>query len=170
MLLAAINKIRLQYVNIQNLVLYIVAWWTSVLFMNEALAYSFSLLMFHFLLSNQMLSDFIFMLKVAMIGIAVDGLLINSGVFHFSEAPYWLMLLWCHFAIALRYSFSFAQKQPVYLNAVLGGIAGCVSYLVGAYCEATRIPLGYWITGVISFCTWFVLFPIFVHASKRTVE
>lgn len=170
MLLSKIDKLTAQYLTIVNLVMFQCVWWLSILYQNAALGLSLSLLMFHFLLSNRMKSDLMLMLKVALVGIVVDSLLIYVGVFVFSETPYWLILLWCHFGISLRYSMAFAQKLPWYINGLIGGVFGCLSYLAGARFGAVHLPLEYFTSVMILFAIWLVIFPMFVNVSRRMLK
>ncbi|MFT5789195.1 MAG: hypothetical protein ACI8SJ_001310 [Shewanella sp.] len=170
MFLAKVGKLTSQYINIVNLVMFQGVWWLSILYQNAAFGFSLGLLLFHFMLSSRMQSDVILMLKVVLLGIAVDSLLTYGGIFHFSETPYWLILLWCHFAISLGYSLAFTQKLPWYINALLGGVFGCLSYLAGARFDAVHLPLEYLTSAMILFAIWIVIFPMFVYVSRRTLK
>lgn len=167
---ACVDKLASQYLTVVNLLMFQCVWWLSILYQNSALGLSLGLLLFHFILSSRMQLDFMLMLKVVLLGMAVDSGLIFSGVFHFSETPYWLILLWCHFAISLGYSLAFTQKLPWYINALLGGVFGCISYLAGARFDAVQLPLEYLSSAMILFAIWSVIFPIFVNISRRMLK
>ncbi|WOT06883.1 DUF2878 domain-containing protein [Shewanella youngdeokensis] len=166
-MLTQIYKLAAQHLTIVNLVMFQSVWWMSILYQNRFISLSFALLLIHFMLSSRRQSDLALMFTVTAVGAVIDPLLIYVGVFVFSEPPYWLLLLWCHFAISLRYSMGFTQKLPWYTNAIIGGVFGCLSYLAGARFNVVHLPLAYFTSVMILFAIWFVIFPMFVTASRR---
>ncbi|MGS0724255.1 DUF2878 domain-containing protein, partial [Shewanella sp. 30m-9] len=101
------------------------------------------------------------------IGITVDSLLVWFGVFKFDNMPYWLGLLWLYFALCLDYSLALFRKFPLLLQAILGGIFGCLSYLAGAKFDAVMLPLGEVWSGLILVLIWSCLFPVLLIISSR---
>ena len=167
MLLARRGKLTTTQLNLINLLMFQAVWWLSILYQNSVLAISSGLLLLHFALSSHRQSDLLSMVKVVACGVIIDSLLTYMQLFEFQYIPYWLGLLWCHFAISLRYSLAFTQRLPFYINAILGGVFGCISYLAGARFGAVVLPQEYLTSVMILFSVWFVIFPIFVNVSRQ---
>ncbi|WP_220770694.1 DUF2878 domain-containing protein [Shewanella sp. MBTL60-007] len=158
------------HLNMINLVMFQGVWWLSILYQNSALWLTVPLLLLHLYLSPNHLQDIRLMLKVASFGFFFDCALMLSGVFQFLPFPIWLLLIWCHFAISLSYSLTFAQKLNWTVNAILGGVFGCMSYLAGARFGAVELPLGLFSSAVILFVAWLVMFPMFVNVSRSNAS
>ena len=85
----------------------------------------------HFYLVADRAGEFRRLLPVAMAGITVDVVLTLTGVFDFDAStivPLWLIVLWWVFAAAIYRSFA-KIGQPLWLAAVLGGIAVPFNYM-----------------------------------------
>ena len=159
-------KFAQQHLIVINLLMFQAVWWLSILYLNSSLWLTIPLLLVHFGLSSEVRQDLSLMLKVAIFGFAFDSALMLAGVFQFQQFPFWLLLIWCHFAISLRYSLGFAHKLNWQFNALLGGIFGCLSYLAGARFEAVVLPLELFYSALILFFVWLVMFPMFVNVSR----
>lgn len=155
-----------QHLVVLNLLMFQVVWWLSILYLNSSLWLTIPLLLVHFSLSSAVRKDFGLMLKIAIFGFAFDNALMFAGVFQFQQFPFWLLLIWCHFAISLRYSLGFTQKLSWQLNALLGGVFGCLSYLAGARFEAVVLPFEVFYSALILFFVWLVMFPMFVNVTR----
>ena len=166
MIVAQRGKLTTAQLNLLNLLMFQAVWWLSILYQNSVLVISLGLLLIHFALSSNRQADLLCMLKVVACGLVIDSTLTLMNVFQFQTTPYWLALIWCHFALSLRYSLAFAQKLPFYLNAILGGVFGCMSYLAGERFDAVQLPMDYLGSAMILLSIWFVIFPIFVNVSK----
>lgn len=72
---------------------------------------------------------------VTLFGCWMDAALFRVGVFTASHElfllPSWLLFLWMNFALALRFAFAFLHRNLA-IAAVVGGVAGPVSYWIGA--------------------------------------
>ncbi|HEX4937627.1 MAG TPA: DUF2878 domain-containing protein [Candidatus Kapabacteria bacterium] len=87
--------------------------------------------------------EWLFILALGSVGIALDFLFMKSGVFHIDGhdfPPPWLMLVWLLFASTLNHSLRWLD-QRLWLAAVLGAIAAPLSYLAGARLGALQIEL-----------------------------
>ncbi|ESE41931.1 putative periplasmic protein [Shewanella decolorationis S12] len=148
-------------------------WWTSVLFGNSTLLLSIPLLVVHFMLlpwvetARAIPRDLSTMLKVGLLGMAIDGLLIWMGIFEFPVFPGWLACLWLHFAVSLHHSLSFIRTFAIVLQAILGGVFGCLSYLAGARLYAVNLPFGEGISVIILAVIWAILLPVFIYLSRN---
>ena len=165
-MMAKSNRLIQSHLALINLLMFQAVWWLSVLYQNQSLWLSVSLLLVHFAISSDVRQDMSLILKVALFGFTFDCLLMFVGVFQFQPFPFWLLAIWCHFAISLRYSLAFTQKLSWQINAILGGVFGCLSYLAGARFEAVLLPLELLSSGLILFFVWLVMFPMFVHISR----
>jgi hypothetical protein len=150
-----------------NAVCFQLVWWAGVLAHNQLILLSILLLICHFLLSKSVRHDALVMCVCGAIGITVDSLLVWFGVFKFDNMPYWLGLLWLYFALCLDYSLALFRKFPLLLQAILGGIFGCLSYLAGAKFDAVMLPLGEVWSGLILVLIWSCLFPVLLIISSR---
>ncbi len=153
-----------------NALTFQLVWWSSVLYGNQALALLCLLLMLHFGLSPSPMKDAGLMIRFSLIGWLVDGLLAFAGVFSFTAFPFWLLLLWLHFSITLHHSLSFCRRLPGWVQAVLGGVAGCLSYLGGARFGAVALPLGHIASAAILMIIWSVLLPLGCRLADSTAE
>ena len=150
-----------------NAVCFQLVWWAGVLAQNQLLLLSILLILSHFLLSPSARHDALVMGVCGAIGIAVDSLLVWFGVFEFANIPYWLGLLWLYFALCLDYSLSVFRKFPLWLQSVLGGVFGCLSYLAGAKFDAVELPLGDAWSALILALIWSGLFPVLLIISSK---
>ncbi|WP_394129651.1 DUF2878 domain-containing protein [Shewanella maritima] len=141
-------------------------WWLGVLYDNQYLWLSTTVIAVHVLLSKQKQVDVITLLACAIIGISIDGMLVLSGVFHFAQSPIWLMCLWCIFALSLNYSLAAFKRLPTLLQATLGGVFGALSYIAGAKFEAVSFPLDLFLTSILLFLIWSALFPVLLFISS----
>ncbi len=71
-------------------------------------------------------------------GLVIDSLLQYFSIIHFygwalwKLSPFWLWMLWVLFAMTLNASLEFLQPLPWWVSAILGGVAGPLTYLAGA--------------------------------------
>ncbi|MBR9726585.1 DUF2878 domain-containing protein [Shewanella intestini] len=137
-------------------------WWLGVLYHNQFVAISLSIIAIHFLLSSQKLKDAKLMAIVAITGMVIDSLLTLSGVFIFNVTPYWLGLLWMMFALSLPYSLAFLTRIPVGYQALAGGVSGAMSYLAGAKLLAVDLGYGFVTSTILLVVIWSLLLPVLV--------
>nr|WP_282450094.1 DUF2878 domain-containing protein [Microbulbifer sp. CAU 1566] len=85
--------------------------------------------------SHSVLRTLLWLILVSTLGVAMDSLLFQYGLFQttdaFSIIPLWLAMLWVNFALALRFAFVFLQKN-LWLAALFGLTGGPLSYFIGA--------------------------------------
>ncbi|WP_137222495.1 DUF2878 domain-containing protein [Shewanella sp. MEBiC00475] len=150
-----------------NAVCFQLVWWAGVLGHNQLVLLSILLIISHFLLSTSVRHDVRVMCVCGGIGIIVDSLLTGFGVFEFNIIPYWLGLLWLYFALSLHYSLAIFRTFPIWLQSLLGGLFGCLSYMAGAKFDAVVLPLGNVWSVFILALIWSGLFPVLLHISHR---
>lgn len=107
---------------------------------------------------------------VAVSGCVMDATLFDVGVFasgaEYTLLPLWLGFLWVNFALALRFAFSFLQRN-LWVAAVLGMVGGPLSYLLGAKINSDVIlaePL--LSTLVILAGLWGVFLPLIMRCAR----
>lgn len=107
-------------------------------------------------------ADIRLVLLVCVLGSVIDSVLLNVGVFAFDSPgkiiPFWLMLLWALLATTLNHCLAWTAK-PLWLCAVLGAVAGPLSYYAGQRLDAVAFPLGLWPTLIGLGVVWGALFP-----------
>ncbi|UJF21558.1 DUF2878 domain-containing protein [Shewanella sp. OMA3-2] len=142
-------------------------WWLGVLYHNQFIFVSLMLIGLHFLISDHKRADLVILLVITTLGVAVDVGLTYFGVFVFTAIPWWLLLLWGYFSLTLNSSLGFAHKLNMPVQAIVGGVSGCLSYLGGAKFAAVALPLGLTYSAIILAVIWSVLFPVLLHISAR---
>lgn len=124
------------------------------------------LLLGHFMLTPSRVMD-MRILSLALLGLAVDGLLTVSGVFAFHYWPWWLVLLWCGFVVTLGHSLRWLKRLPIALQALLGAVAGPSSYITGWRLAAVDLPLGIWPSVAILAPVWACLLVTLVWLESK---
>ncbi|MEX2962295.1 DUF2878 domain-containing protein [Microbulbifer sp. TYP-18] len=125
-----------------NALLFDIAWPLCVLVDNLALVCAFTLLNLyvHLRFIANLPHEFLWVGMIWVFGVLIDGFLFSQGLMINIDGskfpPFWLLLLWVNFAMALRYAFFFLQKN-LWLAAAVGGVAGPFSYYMGAWLNGT---------------------------------
>lgn len=155
---------------IVNLIGFQLCWWLAVLLQQQSLPWLVLLLCTHLLLHSDRLRELRLILIAATLGYLVDSFLLLGGVFHFDSSPavppLWLALLWCCFAATLRQGLKPLASHP-YLSALLGGVAGSGSYLLGARLGAVELGYSDSASALILASIWAVLLPTLLRLSQR---
>jgi len=146
-----------------------IIWFAAILGQNRLWLLLIALLLSHRLISHTWKTD-IKILPIALLGFAGDLLLTALGVFDFAHFPFWLAAIWIGFALTLLYSMAWLERFNIYWQALIGGMAGCASYLAGARLEAVELPLGMWMTGTMLAAYWAVLLPSMLLVKKRLIR
>jgi hypothetical protein len=125
--------------------------------------------------SADRISDVRLFLAVAVIGFCVDTVNLRFGVFALIGAPrfphlcpLWLVALWAMFGTTLRGSLSWLAGR-YWLAALLGAVAGPLSYLGGAKLGAVSLPASRAFSVAALAVAWAVAMPLFVwlaHGSR----
>lgn len=163
---AATNSMTLKKLML-NVVSFQAIWWLGVLYQNQFVLISMMLIGLHFLLSAQKKIDAVILLTVTALGASVDVGLTYFGVFVFASIPWWLLLLWGYFSLTLNSSLGFTHKFNLPVQAIIGGVSGCLSYLAGAKFDAVVLPLGLTYSAIILAVIWSVLFPVLLYIAAR---
>jgi len=107
-------------------------------------AFALLLIAVHIVRAPKPLEELKFVAGVTLIGTLWESVLVNarllsypSGMLDAHLAPYWIIALWALFAAQFNTSYVWL-KQRVGLGAVLGAVAGPVSFHAGAALHALR--------------------------------
>jgi hypothetical protein len=125
--------------------------------------------------SGERTGDVRLFLAVALIGFGLDTANLRLGVFTLIGAPrfphlcpVWLVALWAIFGTTLRGSLSWLADR-YWLAALLGAVAGPLSYLGGAKLGAVSLPTNRAFSVAALTVAWAVAMPLFVwlaHGSR----
>lgn len=126
-----------------NFLLFQAAWFSSVLGAANGLpivgpAVVVLVIAVHLFTTKQPRSEFLLVLACGLIGALFDSTLIMagwvaypSGMFADGVAPYWIIAMWMSFATTINVSLFWLRGRP-WLTAVVGFVAGPMTYLAGA--------------------------------------
>lgn len=149
-----------------NILLFQSVWWLLVLKGNSAIGIALVIIIFHLLLSPRKKADLLLVSILAPLGMLIDASLTSINIFSFEQIPYWLGCLWVMFALTFNHSLSPLCRAPVYIQALLGGIFGSISYYSGSLLNAVILPQNKTITLIVLFIVWLVLFPLQILISN----
>jgi len=72
-------------------------------------------------------------------------------------------VIWAGFVLSLFYSLAWLQKfKPIY-QALIGGLAGSLSYFAGAKLGALSFNYSLFFSFLLVWIIWIVLLPLLVH-------
>ena len=125
-----------------NFVLFQLGWFACILgaahgYVGWAVLFCLAVAAFHLWQSSEPMQEGMLLLKILALGIFADTLLLQTGSLVFeskglvpSLSPIWMWSLWVILGCTLNESMSWLRGRYV-LAAVLGAIAGPLSYLAG---------------------------------------
>lgn len=109
----------------------------------------------------------VLMLAIGFLACALlEPLWLGLGVISYTDwtsswlAPGWIWALWGGFALSFFYCLRWLQRRPV-IAALLGGIGGGVSVIMGVRLGAADAPLGEWILALCYGGIWAGVVPLF---------
>ena len=132
-----------------NFVLFQLGWFACILgaahgYVAAAVLFCAAVAIFHVWQSYDRIQESMLLLKIGLLGIAADTLLLQTGSLVFeskgllpSLSPIWMCSLWIILGCTLNESMSWLKGRFV-LAAVLGAIAGPLSYLAGVKLGAAQ--------------------------------
>ncbi|WP_179078303.1 DUF2878 domain-containing protein [Colwellia sp. UCD-KL20] len=155
-----------------NFITFQLCWFVSATYQQSGILIIISLLCIHFALSPQKKAD-IKVLPIALIGIAVDQLLIAIQVIQLPEnsmsplvIPIWLMFLWCAFAWCLNHSLQWLIKLSTTKVGVIGAIFGSLSYYVALQLNVFNSVLSPLYFALAMAFIWALLLPLFTRIHR----
>lgn len=155
-----------------NLVWFQVTWFIALFFQQQAILILLGSLLMHFYLSAQRRADCYRLVWVTLIGSSVDALLSLYGLFLFPEnslIPFWLILLWAHFALSLQYSMAWLASKPLWAKSLAGAMFAPLSYFAGVKFSAVALPYGDLLSLFLIAVIWSALMPVYL-VSIRFME
>lgn len=98
---------------------------------------------------------------LAVIGIAVDQLLISTSVLSVGQSiiPVWLVLLWVVFCLSLNHSLRWLVVMNKGLVSLIGASFGSLSYIAAWRLGALSTPLTWQAFWLLEMAIWAVLMP-----------
>ena len=146
-------------------------WFLAILYEDANLLIIVALLAGHIAFSNHKREDLIFGMAIGVYGSLVDGLLLKTGVFEFSNQfhwfiPYWLVTLWMAFGMMLRVSLDYLNGR-YWIAAALGAISGPLSYFAGQRLGAVSFPQSLMVTVIVLAIIWAVTVPLWLWINSR---
>lgn len=123
-------------------------------------------------ISAERWADTKLVLLSAVVGLILDGLLINAGIATYASPnaiaglpPVWLTAMWMAFATSLNVSLGWLQRRLV-LASLLGFVGGPASYLAGARLGAMQFSTPLWQSLAVVGILWAVAFPGLLFAAR----
>ena len=158
----------MKYPKLLNLAIYQGIWFTAILGRESTEWVVFTILAMHLILCEDKRAEFKVLFGVSALGVLVDSILTQTGVFVFSPSPeilpipLWLVGIWMGFAGTLRHSLSYFISRPR-LGMAAAGISAPLSYLAGMRLEAVSFGLGLFETMLLIGLIWSHLMGLFLH-------
>ncbi len=152
-----------------NLLWFQLIWCVAVFFTAGGAPFLLFSLLLHFYLTPRRRQDLACLASIALIGAVADLCVSWLGFMVFPEGillPFWLLLLWAHFAVTLNHGMSWLNKIPLYLQALFGGCFGPLSYYAGSKLGAVHFPPPEWRTLFILIVIWSALLPVYLLLSR----
>lgn len=153
-----------------NIALYNLVWWIAVLGGNHYAWLAGALLLLHLLISNKRKADLIMLGSLLALGLVIDGLLVQVGLFSFPQQqwpiPTWLMVIWLALATLPLHSLRWLQNQ-LPLAGLLGALGGPLSYWAGVRLEAATFHWAMPPALVTLALVWGLLFPAIMLLARR---
>lgn len=145
-----------------NLCGFQLAWWLAVLVGDAVWSLLFVFIALHLLFHRHPAAEAKVIFVTASLGFLLDTLLMYLGVFEFAYPsvlpPIWLAALWCCFAATLNQGLSWLSNK-LFIAAVIGGVAGPLSYLGGMQMGAVSFGQPLWLSIGLLMLMWSLLLP-----------
>lgn len=155
-----------------NAILYQLGWLACVVGGNAwALALGGVCLVLHWRLVDRSAHAWSFIAVAALLGLAMDIGWQRLGLIEFNDVsigsvPPWLGMLWLLFASTLMHSLAWLQTR-LWLAAVLGGVAGPLSYVAGLELGAASSAMPHWQVGLAMAPGWMLLLPLLAYLARH---
>ncbi|WP_413665324.1 DUF2878 domain-containing protein [Microbulbifer sp. CNSA002] len=161
---------------VANALLFDIAWPLCVIVAKVWLVVPFTLvnLFVHLRYIANLPREPLWLAGVFIFGVSIDSILFHLGVMRndsgSSWPPLWLICLWLNFAMTLRYSLVFLQKN-LWLAVILGGFFGPFSYFTGAFLNGTvELHRPLWQSlGTLS-VIWACILPLFAYLARKICQ
>lgn len=147
-----------------DLAIFQAIWWLAVLVGQAALLTLVLLLCLHLVLLNQHWQrDLLALLVLAPLGWLLDLSLQAWGFWSLQTAlPFWLLMIWAGFILSLFYSLAWLARLPVFMQSLIGGTGGALSYLAGFNLGAVSFIYPLFNTSLGLFLIWALFLPLLI--------
>ncbi len=158
-----------------NVMVFQLGWFACVLAGNTiAVGYLACALWIHYRFVSTQRREWLLVFAVTLLGVGLDSLLTQLGIFHFESRtlgliPLWLICLWCLFATTLCHSMRWLHGRLI-LSSLLGGAAGASSYYAGYHLGVVDFPYPMLTSIVVLTLCWAVLLPILMIMAHKVVR
>jgi len=130
----------------------------------------------HFIFTANRSLDMKVLFIIAILGVMLDYMNTQFGLISFPGhnaehfiLPFWLIALWCSFALILPHSLFWLAKN-IYLASLAGGIGGGFSYLAGHKLGALSLSEPLMKSGIIYAIEWAIILPLGLCAVKYFLQ
>lgn len=126
--MAANDSLRFLLLDIACLQL---AWFSAALLHDQATLIVAIVLLIRLWASKNLSVEIFAVLRVALFGLVLETAMVISGFIQYNSVhiiPYWLVMLWLIFAFTTRHSLRWLARQPWFIQAGSGALAGSLSY------------------------------------------
>jgi hypothetical protein len=155
-----------------NAALFQLGWFACVLSPDQPwlLLVALGLLGLHLCWLSSWAEDGKLLLSALLLGVTVDSLLLQLGVFDFGQPrwiiPLWLALLWPLLACTLKHSLAWSA-QPCWRASLLGASSAPLSYYAGAKLAGVNLPYGTAATLLLLALLWAGLLPLLHYLARH---
>ena len=168
-----LNKMRIiSHTGWFNAIWFQLTWFSAVFGQNDLLPLTITLILLHFLITENFISEIRHAFFIGGAGISVDAVLSFCGVFNFNNEvllPWWMCALWIAFSTTITRSLSFLNYRPI-LAIILGALIVPLNYGVGERVGAVEFGLDAQYTFLTLSAIWAILLPSLYKISKHIVK
>ncbi len=114
------------------------------------------------------------LIGAAVLGYTLDSILVLTGMLDFPDTAhigwpttFWMVALWMNLAATLHFSLAWLQKKYL-LAAILGGLAGPLSYYAGTHFSAIYLPHTMSLAAVA--LEWTIAMPLLLWLADHTTK
>lgn len=153
-----------------NITLYNLIWWLAVLGGNRYAVLGAILILLHLFISDKCRGDLIMLGCLLGMGMITDGLLVQFGLFRFSQQqwpiPAWLLVIWLALATLPLHSLLWLHSKLL-LAGLLGALGGPAAYWAGVRLGAATFGWSLPAALVTLAGVWGLLFPAIMLLARR---
>jgi hypothetical protein len=120
-------------------------------------------------------AEYVLMFQCFCLGTLIDTVLMHAGIMVYASpnpigfiSPLWMSLLWVALAMTLNHSLAWL-KNKYWLSAILGSIAGPLSYLAGIRLDAGSMPHENYSLATLSI-VWALTMPLIMFLSQKSLK
>lgn len=154
-----------------NVVMYQLIWFLCVLFDTIGAFGGLLIVALHFAVSDRKLEDLRMSAFLLVLGIIVDGTLVQLGFFSFTTPgfplPFWLVVIWLGLSITPNHSLAWMKNRPL-LSLFFGAIGGPAAYWAGVRLGAATFHWEVFPSLALLALVWGILWVTIMNVSLYT--